>query len=82
VTASRRALVVGATGIAGQNLGTRLVAAGWDVWGLSRSSRPAGPGVRPVRADLADPAGFTATRDTRAGFFSYVEQCRAAKILP
>jgi hypothetical protein len=27
-------------------------------------------------------SGFTATRDTRASFFSYVAQYRAAKILP
>jgi nucleoside-diphosphate-sugar epimerase len=63
VTASRRALVVGATGIVGQNLGTRLAAEGWDVHGLSRSGRPAGAGVRPVRADLADPAGLSAALD-------------------
>ena len=50
---SRRALVVGATGIVGQNLGTRLVAEGWEVHGLSRSGRTSGEGVHPVRADLS-----------------------------
>jgi nucleoside-diphosphate-sugar epimerase len=54
----RRALVVGATGIVGQNLGARLVADGWEVYGLSRSGRPSAEGVRPVQADLADPAGL------------------------
>jgi nucleoside-diphosphate-sugar epimerase len=54
----RRALVVGATGIVGQNLGARLVADGWEVHGLSRSGRPSAPGVQPVQADLSDPAGL------------------------
>lgn len=60
---ARRALVVGATGIVGQNLGTRLAADGWEVHGLSRSGGPAGAGVRPVRADLTDPAGLRAALD-------------------
>jgi len=55
----RRALVVGATGIVGQNLGARLAADGWEVHGLSRSGRASGDGVQPVRADLADPEGLT-----------------------
>ena len=38
----------------------RLVAAGWEVLGLSRSGRPSGDGVAPVRADLADPAALAA----------------------
>src|SRR6476620_1761069 len=59
----RRALVVGATGIVGQNLGARLVADGWEVFGLSRSGRPSAEGVRPVRADLSDPAGLSAALD-------------------
>ncbi|GAB4079263.1 SDR family oxidoreductase [Modestobacter muralis] len=59
----RRALVVGATGIVGQNLGARLVAAGWEVHGLSRSGRAPGPGIRPMQADLADPAGLAAALD-------------------
>jgi nucleoside-diphosphate-sugar epimerase len=60
---ARRALVVGATGIVGQNLGTRLAADGWEVHGLSRSGGPAGAGVHPVRADLTDPAGLRAALD-------------------
>jgi len=49
---------VGATGIVGQNLAARLAAGGWDVHGLSRGGGPCGEGVRPVRADLTDPAGL------------------------
>ena len=63
---ARRALVVGATGIVGQNLGTRLAADGWEVHGLSRSGGPAGAGVHPVRADLTDPAGLRAALDSLA----------------
>lgn len=57
-TQTRRALVVGATGIVGQNLAERLTVEGWDVYGLSRSGRACGDGVHPVRADFSDPAGL------------------------
>src|SRR4051794_21425389 len=60
---ARRALVVGATGIVGQNLGARLVAEGWEVHGLSRSGRAPGAGIRPVQADLSDPATLTRALD-------------------
>jgi len=49
------ALVVGATGIAGQTLGRQLVDAGWQTYGLSRSPRNAVDGVIPVAADLLEP---------------------------
>lgn len=51
---SRRALVVGVTGIAGNNVATRLVESGWDVHGLSRSGATPVPGVHPVAADILD----------------------------
>jgi nucleoside-diphosphate-sugar epimerase len=57
-TPPRRALVVGATGIVGQAVATRLVDEGWETHGLSRSGTTAHPGVRPVKADLGDPAGL------------------------
>jgi nucleoside-diphosphate-sugar epimerase len=56
---SRRALVVGATGIIGQTLCQQLVALGWEVFGLSRSGTTA-PGVTSLRADLSDPASLAA----------------------
>jgi Nucleoside-diphosphate-sugar epimerases len=65
-TAPRRALVVGATGIVGQNLSARLVAEGWQVHGLSRSGRTPGEGVRPVQADLSDSVGLTRALDRLA----------------
>ena len=61
--APRRALVVGATGIVGQNLSTRLAADGWEVHGLSRSGRTPAEGIAPICADLADPDGLTRALD-------------------
>src|ERR1700712_2076304 len=59
---TRSALVVGATGIVGNNLARRLVGQGWQVHGLAR--RPPGDikGVQPVAADLLDPATLRGTR--------------------
>jgi nucleoside-diphosphate-sugar epimerase len=54
VVDSRRALVVGVTGIAGYNTAQRLIESGWDVHGLSRSGTAPVPGVQPVAADLLD----------------------------
>lgn len=61
---TRRALVVGATGIAGQTVSRQLVDAGWEVHGLARRARRLPEGVVPVRADLLDAA---ATRTALAG---------------
>ena len=49
---ARIALVVGATGIVGQNIAARLVAEGWTVHGLARRPRHDMAGVLPVEADL------------------------------
>jgi nucleoside-diphosphate-sugar epimerase len=51
------ALVVGASGIVGNNLARHLHSQGWEVHGLAR--RPAAiDGVKPVVADLPDPASL------------------------
>ena len=57
------ALVVGASGIVGNNLARHLAGKGWQVYGLAR--RPPGDieGVRPVAADLLDPAAVRAALD-------------------
>lgn len=59
VVNSRRALVVGVTGISGSNTARRLAADGWQVFGLSRGGSPVDQDVTPVAADLTD-AGVTA----------------------
>jgi nucleoside-diphosphate-sugar epimerase len=56
----RRALVVGVTGIAGNNAARRLVEAGWEVDGLSRGGGTPVPGVRAVHADVLDREGTAA----------------------
>ncbi|WP_127783651.1 SDR family oxidoreductase [Rhodococcus sp. X156] len=56
--AQNTALVVGATGIAGQALSRLLVDEGWDVLGLSRRAASDVPGVVSVQADLTDAAGL------------------------
>jgi nucleoside-diphosphate-sugar epimerase len=53
-SASRRALVVGATGISGGNLTDRLLAEGWDVLGLCRQPAGLDDRVVPLAADLLD----------------------------
>lgn len=52
MSSSPHALVVGATGIAGRAMAERLVAAGWQVTGLSRRAPLQMPGVRGVCLDL------------------------------
>jgi nucleoside-diphosphate-sugar epimerase len=53
---SRRALVVGVTGISGGNLARRLLAdGGWQVAGLCRRPQGLPEGVTPLAADLEDP---------------------------
>ena len=51
----RVALVVGITGITGQNAARALVEEGWPVYGLSRRTETTLPGVRHLAADVLDP---------------------------
>jgi nucleoside-diphosphate-sugar epimerase len=48
----KRALIVGASGIAGSNLADQLVSSGWEVYGLSRGRTAVSAGVKPILADL------------------------------
>lgn len=60
------ALVVGATGIVGNNLGRHLRERGWQVYGLARRPPIDIPGLLPITADLLDPAPLrSALRDLR-----------------
>ncbi len=52
------ALVVGASGIVGNNLARHLHARGWQVYGLARRPRTEIDGMVPVQADLLDPASL------------------------
>ena len=61
---TRRALVVGATGIAGQTVSHELMRHGWEVHGLARRTDRLPSGVRAVPADLLD---ADATRAAVAG---------------
>jgi len=54
------ALVVGASGIVGNNLARRLREQGWQVHGLARRPPTEIDGVMPVAADLLDPASLRA----------------------
>ncbi|WP_136685786.1 SDR family oxidoreductase [Falsirhodobacter xinxiangensis] len=56
---TKRALVVGSTGIAGGAIARLLQDRGWDVLGLSRSASPQ-KGVRQIAADLSDPINLAA----------------------
>ena len=49
---NKRALIVGASGIAGSNLADRLVNSGWEVHGFSRGRTAVPANVRPIIADL------------------------------
>ena len=52
------ALVVGASGIVGNNLAQHLHQRGWQVFGLARRPPVGIDGVTPVAADLLDPASL------------------------
>ena len=49
---SRRALVVGVTGISGGNVARRLLGEGWEVLGLCRRPQDVDDGITPLSADL------------------------------
>src|ERR1700710_1297991 len=57
---TRSALVVGASGIVGNNLARHLRDRGWQVYGLARRPPTEIDGVQPVTADLLDPASLRA----------------------
>ncbi|RYX98575.1 MAG: NAD-dependent epimerase/dehydratase family protein [Bradyrhizobiaceae bacterium] len=52
------ALIVGASGIVGNNLAHHLLAKGWHVHGLARRPPTDIHGLQPVSADLLDPAAL------------------------
>jgi len=70
---SRTALIVGASGIVGNNLARHLIEKDWQVHGLARRPPTDIQGLLPVSADLRDPASLqSALADVRPShlFFS------------
>src|SRR3954449_9843742 len=53
------ALVVGASGIVGNNLAQELIANSWNTFGLARRPKNDVQGLQPVAADLLDVASLT-----------------------
>jgi nucleoside-diphosphate-sugar epimerase len=61
---TKSALIVGVSGIVGNNLARRLAAHGWQVTGLARNPATGIQGVTPLAADLLDPAALGAALRT------------------
>jgi nucleoside-diphosphate-sugar epimerase len=80
---TKTALIVGSTGIVGNNLAQHLLTQGWEVLGLAR--RPAGnvDGMQPLAADLLDPAALQTAlkglRPTHVFFASWLRQSTEAE---
>ncbi len=51
----RIALIVGASGISGNNLACELLSNGWTTYGITRSSNTELEGLKNIKADLMDP---------------------------
>jgi nucleoside-diphosphate-sugar epimerase len=72
-TSPHRALIVGSTGIVGNNLSDRLLADGWEVAGLARNPATRPSGLRPLAADLLKPDALAAAVAGEA--FTHVFVC-------
>ena len=79
----RSALIVGSTGIVGNNLADRLLAGGWSVAGLARKAVASPAGLRPVVADLLRPETLAAAladhRPTHVFFSTWLRQATEAE---
>lgn len=61
---AHRALVVGSTGIVGQTLAQRLVAAGWVVYGVARKPQSDVSGIISLAVDLLQKDALQQTLST------------------
>ena len=72
------ALVVGASGIVGNNLARHLRDRGWRVHGLARRPPDDIDGVTPIAADLLDPASLRSAlqglRPSKVFFSTWLRQ--------
>ncbi|WNG18481.1 SDR family oxidoreductase [Cystobacter fuscus] len=79
----RVALVVGASGIVGNNLARRLASGGWTVYGLARRPPMDLPGVHPVAADLLRPdmlrSALSGVKPTHVFFCTWLRQATEAE---
>ena len=79
----RLALVVGSTGIVGNNLAAHLLSGGWRVAGLARKAVADPAGLRPVVADLLRPETLAASlkdlRPTHVFFSTWMRQSTEAE---
>src|SRR5688572_731454 len=75
-SSDRSALIVGSTGIVGNNLADRLLSNGWSVAGLARKAVASPQGLRPVVADLLRPdtlaKGLADLRPTHVFFSTWM----------
>ncbi len=80
---TKRALIVGVSGIAGSNLATRLVDSGWEVHGLSRGRTAIPANVQPISADLTSAesvkAALGAANVTHVFFTTWARQANEAE---
>jgi nucleoside-diphosphate-sugar epimerase len=74
----KSALIVGASGIVGNNLGRYLREQGWQVYGLARRPPVDISGLLPITADLLDPASLRSAlrglRPTHVFFSTWLRQ--------
>ncbi len=80
---TEQALIVGASGIVGNNLARQLAGKGWEVHGLARRPPLDIEGVQPVAADLLDPASLQAAlqglRPTQVFITTWLRQATEAE---
>jgi nucleoside-diphosphate-sugar epimerase len=80
---AKSALIVGASGIVGNNLARHLIHSGWQVSGLARRPPTEIAGLVPVAADLLDPASLKAAledaRPTHVFISAWLRQATEAE---
>jgi len=80
---ARTALIAGVSGIVGNNLARHLLSKGWEVYGLARRPPQDIEGLKPVAADLLDPAGLKSAladlKPTHIFFSTWMRQATEAE---
>jgi len=80
---ARTALIVGVSGIVGNNLARHLLSKDWEVFGLARHPPKDIEGLKPVAADLLDTAGLKSAladmKPTHVFFSTWMRQATEAE---